>query len=244
MRNNHLDWNNDSVNSDPWLNNSFNTRNDDQNNFFTAIQQISALTQLRPQENHISRADSLEFADQYRSLSYNLLNQSTDPLSTSQLHSLLFSTNPNLVELLDQRKSTSCMAKLLTEDPKKRFNRFTSSILRKSNTYFGIKNKEYDLNIWIPKLYIEKSSEQSHKSDLETTESLREYVKNLLITRGNKPISCNEIIEIIKQTNNELSNIIFQKNKNYIVKTLRRDPKKRFLFLKGDGGILSFHLSL
>jgi len=247
MRNSSLDWSissSDSVSSDPWMPPSFLNRSDDSSCVFNTVPCLQTLIPTRSMDGTISRADSIAFADQFRLISYNILLESEDPLSTSQLHSRIAMINPDIIGLLDQRKSTSCMAKLLSEDPKHRFSRFTSSVIKKANTYFGLASREYDSSSWIPKTDIAKPLDQSHKVDLETTEQIREYVRSVLMHRENKALTCFEIMQIMKEENPSMHGMVSSKSRNYIVKTLCRDPKKRFAIMKSESGSLYFSLVL
>ena len=226
----------DNVGTDPWLQAPYNGKPEDQSAALSPPQQKNEL--------QFSRADSIAFADQYRSATYNILLASEIPLSTAQIHSILSSTNQALVLLLDQRKSTSCMAKLLAEDPQKRFQKFISVVNKKNSTYFGITGKEYAANEWAVKTETERPIDQNHKSDVEQTENLREYVKAILLQHGNKPMNSSQILAVIKEENFGLSQILVTKNRNYLVKTLRRDPKNRFAVTKGAAGVVNFSLNV
>ena len=240
-----LDWGlspADAVGSDPWATPSYSTRNDDPVTVLAALAHLTG-TPLKT-ESSFSRADSIAFAEQYRNATYDILNQSETPLSTAQIHQLLNESNPALVQLLDQRKSTSCMARLLAEDPQHRFSKHLSVVHKKTTTCFGLVGKDYDLQQWTVKPDIEKPIAASHKNDVEQTEAIRECVKNILISRGNKPLNTAQITSIIKEENFEIATILSIKSKNYLVKTLRRDPKKRFLVTKGPGGSIAFSLEM
>ena len=241
-----LDWGlppPDSVGSDPWSTPNFNQRADDTATVLAALAHISGVAPPKP-EVQFSRADSIAFAEHYRNSTYDILNSSPTPLSTAQIHNLLNQSNPSLVQLLDQRKSTSCMAKLLAEDPQHRFLKYLSVIHKKTTTCFGIIGKEYDSQQWTLKTETGKDPHQSHRNDVEQTESLRECVKSILISRGNKPLNTQQIASIIKEENFDIAPILASKSKNYLVKTLRRDPKKRFVVTKGPAGSVSFALDL
>ena len=240
-----LDWGlppPDSVSTDPWSTSNFNQR-DDTATVLAALAHLSGVTPPKP-ETQFSRADSIAFAEQYRNSTYEILSASETPLSTAQIHSLLSQSNPALVQLLDQRKSTSCMAKLLAEDPQHRFLKFLSVSHKKTTTCFGVLGKNYDSTSWTLKNDSGKDPNQNHRNDVEQTEKLRECVKSILINRGNKPLNTQQIAAIIKEENFDIAPILATKNKNYLVKTLRRDPKKRFIVTKGPAGSVSFTLDL
>ncbi|EAY19431.1 hypothetical protein TVAG_101490 [Trichomonas vaginalis G3] len=247
MKPNSLDWNignGEGVGSDAWASgSSFNPKAEEPNSFLNALAHYFVNSQSRTSENHISRADGIAFAEQYRSITFSILTDSDTPLSTGRIHELISKSHPSLAQLLDQRKSTSCMAKSLVEDPQKRFLKFQSEVNKKSATYFGIVGKVYNQEEWTIKHLPEKSENQSHTNDLKQAELIREFVKSMLMQRGNTPLTTNQIAALIKEQNFELSNLIESKNRNYLVKTLRRDPKKRFTITKGAGGCASFSLS-
>ena len=237
-----LDWGmppSDTLGPDSW----FSTRNDDTSQYLTALAHLSGISPQKP-DVQFSRADSLAFAEQYRNFTYDLLAQSDTPLSTTQIHSLLSRINPGLVQLLDQRKSTSCMAKLLAEDPQHRFLKYLSVNHKKTATSFGIIGKVYDIHQWTIKIDSGKDPGQTHRNDLEQTENIRERVKAILINRENKPLSTQHIAQILKEEYPDIAPILESKSKNYLVKTLRRDPKKRFAVGKGPAGSVTFTLDL
>lgn len=240
-----LDWGvpGDSIGSDLWSPPPMASRTDEQANALSALAHLTGMVPTKTVE-HISRVDSLIFAEHFRSCVYNVLKNSDHPLSTSQIHQQLTITNPEIVKMLDQRKSTSCSARLLADDPKHQFIRFVSSDLTKKQTFFGLAEKEYSTSEWLVKVDLIKPPEQSHKCDIEAAENIRVTIKHIFLQTGNKPQTCSEILELIKNDYPSLYTEIKSKSRNYLIKTLRRDPQKRFICSKIEMGKVAFSLGL